>query len=121
MAKLKGLGASIVVDDEALPEIVDEAAQDQNATSPTRTRYVQVAEGCDFGVKVWVTRAARLGSADGLEYTTTLDGVHKDTWVLTKDQELKALPFEDIDDGMLVEKAGQWLFQQFQFAKLQIG
>lgn len=121
MAKLKGLRASIVVAGKALPESVDEAAHDQDATSPTRTRYVQVAEGSEFGVKIRVTKSLRLEDADGLQYTTTLDGVYQDSSILRKTDELKYLPFEDIDDGMLIERAGQHLLQKFQFAKLQIG
>ena len=122
MAKLTGLRASIVgVADEELPEFVDEAAQDQNATSPTTTRYVQVAEGSDFGIKIRVKKPLRIGNADGLGYTTILDGVYQESSILLKNDELKHLPFEDIDDGMLIEKAGQHLFHKFQFAKLRIG
>jgi hypothetical protein len=121
MAKLKGLSASIVVDEEELAEIVDEEAQDEEEKRPTVTRYVQVAEGQQFAIDVAVNEVHSLGDADALQYDIFLDGDEKGSILLTKDAEMKDGSIEDTLMGIQVERNGQWFFQRFQFSKLRIG
>ena len=121
MPSLKGLAASIVVGDEALAEIVDEADQGQAGRSPTAIRYVQVSAGDEFGIRIRVEENCRLGRADGLRYLVSLDGIHGGNWLLLKNDELQNLPYEETADDMTVEKAGQCFFQKFEFSALNTG
>ena len=121
MPKLKGLTVSIVVNGNELPEIADEEVEDCYGRKATSTRYVQVSEGDQFGIKIKVDKHYRVGKADGLEYNVSLDGI--DTWglVFGKDDELCNLPYEYTDHGRSKEREGQWFVQHYQFSKLRAG
>lgn len=121
MPKMKFFAASIVVDGEDVVEIEDPDAPEDGPESRSQTRYIEAREGQEFGIKLVVKDGRLIEDCNALECKYILDGQERHDTILEKDDELRDRSYECVCDASTFKRNGQWLEQEFRFAKLQLG